>query len=465
MAKICIVSNSVPASRTEKEAPLAGWGQFLQDFLTSWHEVRNYARDAMTARGYFNERFISLLNLLDPGDVVMFDFGRVEQRIDNPKRYHGAREFKEFLHFYVQGVRGEGAVPVLVTQEERCAFDVTGQVVNTLDEYPQLVREVAAEADVPLVDLHALTTRWLQELGPRYARRYFHWVDPGEHPNHPEGIIDASHFNELGARVVARMVAGALHGAQGLPPGLVDPEALATDPPPYPPVLAEFTVDQPELALTEEYRVGAAPVFQAPAPGAVVGAMQKLSGTAAPGTDYLLFFENGGYVGGTRVSASGTWTWRRVVNWPAGQHVVHVVGLTAQGVTPGAEISFVTKDRVEAPVVLGPRDGFWTGPRPRFSGTAEPGVQKVAVLEGGRMIAMAPVGQDGTWKVAHPHDWKPGTHVLEFVSVFSAIHSAPTRHTIRVHGFPDDHWIKQSAQSREPCADPKCEHLPFVGRW
>ncbi|MGW0084046.1 hypothetical protein [Streptomyces sp. NPDC003393] len=463
MSKVCVVGNSVAAPRTPDEAPLAGWGQFLQQFLTPYHEVRNYARDAMTARGYFTERFVSLLNLLEPGDLVLFNFGLVEQRVDNPQRYHGAREFKEFLHLYVRGVRGEGAVPVLVTQTARCSFDASGRVADTSDGYPQLVREVAAETDAPLIDLHELTLRLIQGLGPQYARQYFRWLDPGEHPNHPDGIIDSSHFNEQGAREVARLVAGSLHGAVGVPQGFVDPEAVAVAPA-FPPPLTEFTVDKPEAALFEEFRVGAAPVFSRPAPHAVVGAMQKFTGTAAPGTTYLLFFENGVYLGGTRVGASGAWAWRRVVNWPGGPHLMHVVGFTEQGVTPVAELAFTVRDWVEPPVVTGPREGAWTGPRPRFSGTAEPGVSGVAVLEGGRMIAMAPVDKDGSWKVTHPHDWKPGSHVVEFVAVFSAIHSTPVQHTIRVHGIAEDNWLRNSLASREPCSG-KCDHLPFNGRW
>lgn len=165
MSKICIIGNSVAAPRTPQEAPLAGWGQFLADFLTPYHEVRNYARDAMTARTYFTDRFATLLNLLEPGDMVLMNLGLVEQRIDNPLRYHGPKEFKEFLHLYVDGIRAEGAFPVLVTPVVRCAFAVDGNVADTRGVYPELMREVAAETGASFVDLGAFTLQWLQELG------------------------------------------------------------------------------------------------------------------------------------------------------------------------------------------------------------------------------------------------------------------------------------------------------------
>ncbi|UYQ65123.1 hypothetical protein [Streptomyces peucetius] len=463
MSKICIVGNSVAASRTPEEAPLAGWGQFLGEFLTPYHEVRNYARDAMTARTYFTDRFATLLNMLEPGDLVLLGFGAVEQRIDNPARYHGPREFKEFLYLYIEGIRAEGALPVLVTPTARCSFSVEGNVVDTLDVHPEVMREVAKETGVALLDIVEHTTRWLEQLGPQRARHYFRWLDAGEHPNHSDGVIDSTHFNEAGARAVARMIAIGLHESHEIPPGFVDVGTLSMAPE-FAGLLPEFTVEAPEYALYSEARVGSAPTVDAPVQSKTVGAMQKFSGTADAGTTYVLFFENGAYLGGTGVNGKGKWQWRRVVNWPAGDHVVHVVGYTAQGVTPVSAVGFTVKDHVQPPVVLGPRDGALNGPRPRFSGTAEAGVTKVMVLEGGRLIASAPVQKDGTWKVTHPHDWKPGTYVVEFVSIFSAIHSRPTTLNVRIHGVPEGNWIRESTLSREPCSD-KCEHLPFAGRW
>lgn len=171
MNKICVIGNSVAAPRTAEEAPLAGWGQYLGGFLGAGYEVRNYARDAMTLRRYFTGRFATLLTALAPGDMVFLAFGNVEQRINQLNRHHGPREYKEYLRLYAEAIRGEGAIPVLLTPAARCAFDETGNVVNTHDEYPGLTREAAAETGSPLIDMTALTTNMLAELGPTRARR------------------------------------------------------------------------------------------------------------------------------------------------------------------------------------------------------------------------------------------------------------------------------------------------------
>jgi lysophospholipase L1-like esterase len=462
MRKICIIGNSVAASRTEEEAPLAGWGQYLGEFVSGDYEVRNYARDAMTLRGYFTERLATLLTALGPGDLVLLAFGTVEQRINQLNRYHGPREYKEYLRLYVDAIQAEGAVPVLLTPAARCTFDEAGNVLDTHDGYPEITREAAAETGAVLIDMTAFTTVMLAELGPTRARRLFRWLDPGEHPNHPDGIIDSSHFNELGAREVARRLAVGILDAPGLPRDIVNPHSLAADK--IPAVLAEFTVSNPELALTMAPSLPDAPVFSSPAPGELVGAARKLAGKAPVGTDYVLFYERGRYLGGTTVSASGTWQWRRVHNWPGGPHTVEMLGVVSNAVSRTSAIDFHVLDRLDPPQVVGPRPNAWCGPRPRFSGQAPTGAEKVMVLEQGRPIAEAPVQEDGTWRVTHAHDWRPGTYTVEFVAVFSAIRSAPTPLTLRVHGIPEDSWLHTSLASREPCSG-TCEHYPAMPEW
>ncbi|MFE7231785.1 GDSL-type esterase/lipase family protein [Streptomyces sp. NPDC002405] len=462
MRKICIIGNSVAASRTAEEAPLAGWGQYLGEFLTEHYEVRNYARDAMTLRGYFTERFATLLSVLNPGDLVLMAFGNVEQRINQLNRHHGPREYKEYLRLYTDAVRGEGAVPVLLTPAARCTFSEAGNVLDTHDGYPELTREAAAENGVPLIDMAAFTTAMLAELGPTRARRLYRWLDPGEHPNHPDGIIDASHYNDLGAREVARRMAMVVADSPDLPPDIVDPRRLT--PGTMPPVLAEFTMSHPETALTLAPSLPDAPVVTSPVPGQLIGAARKLAGKAPAGTGYVLFYEQGRYLGGTAVSAAGTWQWRRVVNWPAGPHTVQVLGADGNAVSRTSTVDFHVLDRIDPPQVVGPRPNAWTGPRPRFSGKAPRGAQKVMVLEQGRLIAEAPVQEDGTWRVTHAHDWRPGSYTVEFVTVFSAIHSAPASLTVRVHGVPEDNWLHTSLSSREPCSG-TCAHYPAMPTW
>jgi hypothetical protein len=46
----------------------------------------------------------------------------------------------------------------------------------------------------------------LQEFGVENSKFLFLHLEPGEHPNHPAGKTDNTHFSELGARKMAQLV-------------------------------------------------------------------------------------------------------------------------------------------------------------------------------------------------------------------------------------------------------------------
>jgi pectinesterase len=89
-------------------------------------------------------------------------------------------------------------------------WDEQGGLVATHGEYPEVVRALAAEQRVPLIDLEYLTSQLYREYGEEDSKRLHLWFSPGEHPLIPAGISDNTHYSELGARRVAGMVAEAI---------------------------------------------------------------------------------------------------------------------------------------------------------------------------------------------------------------------------------------------------------------
>jgi lysophospholipase L1-like esterase len=72
-----------------------------------------------------------------------------------------------------------------------------------------LVRAVAKEQKVPLIDMHRMTESLLVKLGPDDSRKLFLQLKPGENVNYPNGVEDNTHFNPAGADEMARFV---IHG-------------------------------------------------------------------------------------------------------------------------------------------------------------------------------------------------------------------------------------------------------------
>ena len=70
-----------------------------------------------------------------------------------------------------------------------------------------MVREVAAEEGVPLLEMEAVTRTLEQGFGSEGSRSLYLHFEPGEHLDLPDGIHDDTHFSELGARLVAEQAA------------------------------------------------------------------------------------------------------------------------------------------------------------------------------------------------------------------------------------------------------------------
>jgi lysophospholipase L1-like esterase len=93
-----------------------------------------------------------------------------------------------------------------VTPVSRRKFDASGQALPTHAEYSPLVAEVARQENVLLIDLDEKSRALYQRFGPEQSKWLFLQLQPGEHPNHPDGKNDNTHFSELGARLIAQIM-------------------------------------------------------------------------------------------------------------------------------------------------------------------------------------------------------------------------------------------------------------------
>ena len=91
--------------------------------------------------------------------------------------------------------------------------------------YSQIVRDVAKEEKIILFDMDKITKQLYQQFGVENSKLFFLQLKPGEHPNYPEGKEDNTHFNELGARLIAQIVLDEIKKqVPGLAERIVKPE-------------------------------------------------------------------------------------------------------------------------------------------------------------------------------------------------------------------------------------------------
>ena len=99
--------------------------------------------------------------------------------------------YKADLKRFVDETRKHGGIPVLVTSMNRKNLDADGKVVNTLGDYPEAVRQLAAEEKVPLVDLHAMSKAMYEAWGSANIGKAF---------------VDGTHHNNYGSYEFAKCV-------------------------------------------------------------------------------------------------------------------------------------------------------------------------------------------------------------------------------------------------------------------
>ncbi|MDR1417010.1 MAG: GDSL-type esterase/lipase family protein, partial [Prevotellaceae bacterium] len=196
----------------DKDKRERGWGMLMPEFLTSEVTVENYAANGRSTKSFRDEgRWKKIVDRVKPGDYVFIQFGHNDEKQADTARYAEAETaFRANLVRYVEEVRAKGGKPVLFTAIARRKFGSAGNLEDTHGRYVEIPREVAQQLSVPLVDLNAATTRWIDSLGVEQSKRFFMWLKPGESLADVEGKEDNTHLVEAGAREVARMAAAEL---------------------------------------------------------------------------------------------------------------------------------------------------------------------------------------------------------------------------------------------------------------
>jgi lysophospholipase L1-like esterase len=147
---------------------------------------------------------------MQKGDFVFIQFGHNDESKEKTDRYTPPPDYRANLIRFVTEVRAKKAVPVLLTPVMRRSFDNNGVFVDTHGEYPDIVRAVAREYRVPLIDMHRRSEAVLKQYGAEPARKLFLQLKAGENPNYPNGVADNTHFSPEGAKVMAALVVDAI---------------------------------------------------------------------------------------------------------------------------------------------------------------------------------------------------------------------------------------------------------------
>ena len=204
---VWLCGDSTMSVKDRRAYPETGWGMPFAHFFDSSVTVRNLAKNGRSTRTFIAERlWQKVVDEASEGDYVFIQFGHNDEVKEKTSSYTSPDEYKNNLRRFVKETRDKKVIPILLTPVSRRRFDDKGIAVETHLAYSALVREVAVETGVTLLDIDAKSRDLYQEFGKENSRWLFLQLKPGEHPNYPDGKEDNTHFSEMGARLIAQIV-------------------------------------------------------------------------------------------------------------------------------------------------------------------------------------------------------------------------------------------------------------------
>ncbi|MFT3869449.1 MAG: pectinesterase family protein [Nibricoccus sp.] len=183
----------------------AGWGLGFQQFLSDRIECTNLSRGGRSSMSFIKEgRWVEALKL--KADYYLIQFGHNDEP-GKPGRSTELDEYRRYMNQYVDEARGIGAQPVLVTCLVRRQFDKDNdhKITSSLTPRVEIIRQIAAEKKVPLVELHDRSKALCEQLGREDCYAFS--------PKKDGGVYDGTHLDAKGGILFARLVVDELRKA------------------------------------------------------------------------------------------------------------------------------------------------------------------------------------------------------------------------------------------------------------
>lgn len=204
---VYLAGDSTMAEKKPEKRPETGWGEmFQQHFVAAKVKIENHAQNGRSTKTFISEnRWQAIVDKLKKGDYVFIQFGHNDGAKDKPERYTPPEDYRKNLIRFVEEARAKKAIPVLLTPVMRRKFDADGKFVDQHGVYPGIVRELAKEYKVALIDMHRTSEQVLVRYGVEESKKLFLQLQAGENANYPNGINDNTHFVPRGAEEMAKL--------------------------------------------------------------------------------------------------------------------------------------------------------------------------------------------------------------------------------------------------------------------
>lgn len=186
--------------------PWASWGQFFTNYFTKDVVIANYAVSGASLSSFkARKRLDKILSVMQTGDYLFIEFAHNDEKIKGEG--NGAWGlYTNLLKEFITKFREKGGIAVLVTPTQRRAFNSDGTLKPTHGDFPDAMRKVANDLQVPLIDVTKMTTSMYESWGVESSKKAFVQYPANTFPGQKKELKDNTHFNSFGANEIAKCI-------------------------------------------------------------------------------------------------------------------------------------------------------------------------------------------------------------------------------------------------------------------
>lgn len=201
MTKVFYIGDSTVQLNKIDTYPQTGMSQALHLYMADHVQVMPHGKNGRSTKSFLEEGlFVPVQQEMGQGDFLLIQFGHNDEKPDTLRHTEPYGSYQEYLRFYIREAQKAGAYPVLITPIARRLFDKAGNFLpGSHGLYPEAMRQLGQEEQVPVADLTALTENFLAGLGNEASKPLFVWPVDNTHLKY-DGAVQFAGFlaEELG---------------------------------------------------------------------------------------------------------------------------------------------------------------------------------------------------------------------------------------------------------------------------
>jgi lysophospholipase L1-like esterase len=172
--RVFLIGDSTVADKPLVNNPERGWGQLLPIFFSDKVQILNHARNGRSTKSFITEgRWKIVADQLQEGDYVFIEFGHNDAKKEDTSRFAPpVPDYRDNLMKFIRETREKKAIPVLLTPITRRDFK-DGKFAATHGEYPKIMKEIADQEKVPLIDMFNKSKQLVEKLGDEQSKALY----------------------------------------------------------------------------------------------------------------------------------------------------------------------------------------------------------------------------------------------------------------------------------------------------